>query len=81
MKMSAATFDALADAIRPLDTDARRAAYRAGYFPRAESVRDLDTRYRFDLYYMVQGWRVTDGEDLTDSHLETALRRIVPPLA
>ena len=70
---------ALSAAIAPLDTPALRDAYRAGDFPRADAVRDLDKRYRWDLFWSARAWSlVPDG--VNDAHIDTALRAIVPTL-
>lgn len=71
------------DAIAPLDTADNRAAYREGRFPRAEQCRDVNLRYRWDLFWaacravpslydVVNAYR--------DAHVDTALRAIVAPL-
>ena len=67
--------------IEVLDAPHRRAAYLAGDFPRAELVKDLDKRYRWDLAYAA-GVHFGDlyDEGLNDTHIDTALRMIVPPL-
>ena len=73
--------------ITPLDTPERRERYIAGDFPRSAGVQDLDTRYRWDLYWAsgasanVFEWAATRGvDDLKDAHVDTMLRRIVPML-
>lgn len=84
MKMARADFLELEDRIVRLDDQPRRARYLTGDFPRAEAVKDLDTRYRWDLF-----WAATDGGrrriwasgTYDDAHVDTALRRIVPPLS
>lgn len=83
MKMAAPDFAALKAAIEPLDTAERRQVYREGKFARAELVKDLDTRYRWDLYWMVGGLHGVLPDvthDYKDAHIDTALRRIVAPL-
>ena len=97
MKLNKDTVQALAEAIAPFDTEEVRQAYRDGRFPRADKVRDLDKRYRWDLFHASKGRAVLDshgayslgaivrdGEvvdgDITDAHIDTALRRIVAPL-
>jgi hypothetical protein len=75
---------ALRERVAPLDTAANRERYRTGDFPRAELVKDLDMRYRWDLCHAG-----TAGTDVmrvmyayaNSSHVDTALRSIVPPLA
>lgn len=87
MKVTPDQLTAVRQRLAPLDTAERRQAYREGRFPRAEKVRDLDMRYRWDLYHAARVREVLDrniggeGADLTDAHIDTALRRIVPPLA
>lgn len=92
MKISADILEAMRESIAPLDTPERRAAYLAGEFPRADAVKDLDVRYRWDLFYAARGSDIvkpTAGyivtpegylPDVTSDHIDTALRRIVPPL-
>ena len=84
MKMTSPTYTALHDAIQPVNTDHRRTAYREGRYPRAERTRDLDLRYRWDLLWTVVD-RLPDAarreiRALNDTHIDTALRRIVPCL-
>ena len=64
--------------IAPHDTEERRAAYRAGNYPRAEHTQDVNRRYRWDLYW--HGEHRFEGNDVMDAHIDTALRKIVPPL-
>lgn len=84
MKMSAALYDWLRAAIECHDTDTRRAAYREGRFPRADRTRDLNLRYRWDLLWAVHGMLPDtlrpELNVLRDTHIDTALRRIVAPL-
>lgn len=82
-KIKGADFDRIADAISPLDTEEARAQYRSGDIARAEHVKNLDKRYRWDLFNAACGWRgACDLYDagMTDAHIDTALRAIVPPL-
>ena len=83
MRIGPAAVQALAEAIAIFDIAERREVYRSGAFPRSEAVKDLDRRYRWDLFWLVQGTSIllahTEG-DLLDSHIDTALRQIVPPL-
>jgi hypothetical protein len=83
MKMRADHLGILRSAIAPLDTEEMRRVYRERKFPRADGVKDLDKRYRWDLYYAA----VRRGASLPDStngytmtHIDTALRAIVAPL-
>ena len=79
MKMTPEDYANLRDAVSPLDTEERRADYRAGRFPRADAVRDLDKRYRWDLYYAVRQ-QLNIGDGYSDDHTYTALRRAIPAL-
>jgi hypothetical protein len=80
MRMSTADVDALREVISELDTDSTRDAYRAGTFPNADQVKDLDKRYRWDLYYAAKAWRGMSDHNYTQAHIDTALRQIVAPL-
>lgn len=79
MKMTAVHLTELAEKITPLDTDERREQYRQGLFPRADRVKDLDQRYRWDLLWDACAFG-SDWSDYKDSHIDTALRSIVRPL-
>ena len=79
MKINAPTLAALAAAIAPLDTPERRARYARRDIPRGHLVRDIDRRYRFDLLYAARAYSLLP-DDITDAHIDTALRRIVPSL-
>jgi hypothetical protein len=72
------------DALTPLDTPERRARYRAGDFPNADRVRDLDTRYRWDTYYLAVDSGVLTYDtlrNLNGAQTETVLRKVVPTLS
>lgn len=84
MKLPAEIVDQMREAIEPLDTPMIREQYRRGDFPRSESVKDLDKRYRWDLFWAIP-FKVREavfGSDdgVKDSHVDTALRQIVRPL-
>ncbi len=81
LKASAETIEAVRAAIAPLDTAETRAAYLAGDFPRADRVKDLDKRYRWDLYWAARAYDIGDVDDMNDTHRDSMLRAIVPPLA
>jgi hypothetical protein len=87
MRATPQTLELVRTAVAPLDTAERRAAYLAGEFPRAEFVKDLDTRYRWDLLYAANRLgeppvlRVLSDEGLNSEHIDTVLRRVVPVLA
>lgn len=68
-------------AVTPLDTPATRERYATGNYPRADRTHNVDKRYRWDLYwsaYDTTGPFYTVG--LNDSHIDTVLRSIVPPI-
>lgn len=78
MRVSAGDLELLREQVSLLDTPERRARYLAGDFPRADRVRDLDTRYRWDLFW--DSIRRFELSGYTNAHIDTALRRVVPPL-
>lgn len=83
MRVSSDTLESLRVIITPLDTDERRSMYRARdeRIPRIQAVRDIDKRYRWDLFYDAKGYRALPEDDtLTVTHIDTALRSIVHPL-
>lgn len=80
MKIKPEDFEKLKAAITPLDTPERRARYIAGAFPRAEKVKDIDQRYRWDLCWASTHPVSPLYDYLNDNHIDTALRAIVPPL-
>jgi len=56
--------------------------YQAGNFPRSEHVKELQTRFCFDLLYSVAGAsefvRAELYSYMNDAHLLTALKRVCP---
>lgn len=86
MKASDSLRKALTEKVQALDVHARREMYRSGRFPRADRVKDLDKRYRWDLFWLAFDQAGGDfraafnAEGLTDSHIDTILRRAVPAL-
>lgn len=81
MRVTADHLHDMARLIEPLDTPSVRQAYREGRFPRADKVKDLDTRYRWDLFAAAKVWQIgLYDHGYTDAHIDTALRRIVRPL-
>ncbi len=72
---------ALAAAIGPWDIDAHRDAYRDRRIPRADTVKDIDMRYRWDLLWASKfPTRELYDAGLNDGHIDTVLRSIVPAL-
>jgi hypothetical protein len=80
MRITAEHLDVLATAVKAFDTPTTRQRYRDRDFPRAHLVRDLDKRYRWDLFYAAKVYNLVPCEDYTDAHFDTALRKIVQPL-
>lgn len=80
MKVTTEHFNAMFAAIKPFNTESRREDYRLGQFPRAELVKDLDKRYRWDLFWMSGAETVVRDVGYADAHIDTALRKIVAPL-
>lgn len=81
MKMSPELFQAIKEAIDPLNTPENRERYRTGNYPRSETTKDVNMRYRWDLLWAT--FRPTEEQrkefnELKDTHIDTALRRIVP---
>lgn len=80
VKFSKQAYDAVSEAVTRLDTAERREAYRAGDFRASQVVMNLDERYRWDLFWDAEAYRLIADAGYTDAHIDTALRRIVPPL-
>jgi len=76
----AASLPALTARIAPLDTPERRTAYSEGRFPRSAAVKDINTRYRWDLFYAARAYDLLP-DDVTNAHIDTALRHIVAPIS
>lgn len=82
MKIKPEHLEHLRSDITPLDTPERRAQYKAGKFAGAARVIDLDMRYRWDLLDSVPASWISDTlyKYLDDTHIDTALRSLVPSL-
>jgi hypothetical protein len=85
MKVTPTDLADLATMVKSHDTPERRAQYIARQFPRAELVHDLDKRFRWDLLWMADGatrraWFDRVYTYANDTHIDTALRSIVPAL-
>lgn len=80
MKVTPEQLEGLRAAIAPLDTPETRERYSLGLFPRSDRTKDLSMRYRWDLLWASGGYSDLADSDLNDSHIDTALRRIVDPL-
>lgn len=84
LKIKAEHLQKLKVGIQRLDTPTQRHRYINGDFSRAAQTKDLDKRYRWDLY-----WAASRGDSgchselcayLNDDHIDSALRSIIPPL-
>lgn len=80
-----AFLEAIRAAVSPLDTEEARENYRLGLYPRSEYTKDVNKRYRWDLFWAARGSKVIIENDdtnvvITDAHIDTALRAIVPAL-
>ncbi len=88
MKVTDKHFQILQDAISVHDTETVREQYRKGEFARADVTKDLNKRYRWDLYWYAVRVANYNGQmpmpdhndGYTMDHLDTALRRIVKAL-
>lgn len=81
MKASPELRSTVAAAIAPVDTETNRNRYRSGDFPRSDRTKDLNKRYRWDLYWHAHdAVGPFDRDGLNDAHVDTMLRAIVAPL-
>ena len=82
MKITEHDLGVLRRLIEPHDTPERRKRYLEGDFHNAHKVRDLNCRYRWDLYtHCVPSHDMRRLYDyLDDKHIDTALRSIVKEL-
>ena len=83
MKIKPEHLEEMRKFIAPIDTEERREQYRKGDFPRAEAVKDLNKRYRWDLFNVSVSAKWVCNvlyKYSHDEHIETALRSIVKPL-
>lgn len=83
MKITTEHFEIIAEAIKPFDTPEARKAYNERDIPRAEYVKDIDKRYRWDLFWAAVHYNQWLGDTIrgyADAHIDTALRQIVKPL-
>lgn len=78
MKVSTVHMQQLAALIEPLDTPGRRGRYLKGDFGRSYLVKDLNYRYRWDLFWAAEGHHVVGDCGYLDTHIDTALRHIIP---
>ncbi len=72
----------LRDAIEPLNTPTLRKKYSDRDVPRAERIKDVDKRYRWDLL-----WSAVPSQFMTelytylnDTHIDSAIASFIPKL-
>ena len=91
MKMKTEHYNDLSQAIQERinedQTPSIITLYETGQFPRSDRVKDLNKRFRWDLFWFVMKRRsnsITIEFDnlkyLNDIHIDTALRKIVPQI-
>lgn len=81
MKVNEVLREAMQAMVLPFDNEDMRQAYREGRFPRADKVKDLDKRYRWDLFYRSGMGMLFDDRSINGDHIYTALKRVVPSLS
>lgn len=83
MKVTPEHFEILKSAIEAVDLEEYREKYRNGDIRNADAVKDINKRYRWDLYYFAAR-QVGSLPDSTNGynmdHIDTALRKIVKEL-
>ena len=90
MKVTKEDINTLALHISRFDTQEMRDDYKSGSFKRSERTKDLDKRYRWDLFYCArQNFRhkplclpnfESAVKEYNSDHLDTALKKLVKPL-
>lgn len=83
MKATAHYAETMAKAIAKYDTPERRARYFRELAN--DPIVDMDSRYRWDLLWLAidmgdYDYDTLRSETLNDAHLDTMLKRIVPPV-
>lgn len=81
-KIKGMDLEILTNTVQSFDTEAMREIYRARDFPRSAAVKDLNKRYRWDLFYLAcrVGLRQKLEGDYFDDHIYTALKSAIPDL-
>lgn len=84
MKINAEDVQAVESHLLGRDTEERRKRYTMGAFPRSDKVKDLNERYRWDLWWELPRdvrYAVSDHTpDMTSAHTDTMLRKLIPAL-
>ena len=82
MKVSPKDLDNLIFALAPIDTVESRDRFRAAVASgQIKIISDMDKRYRWNLFHFVCDAGFRFAGDYMDAHIDTALRRAVPPLS
>lgn len=88
MKMAERTYNKLKGASDLISPEVIQ-AYKEGKFPKAEQVKDLNVRFRYDVYnaFMRRNKELAEEirkdfkeQELIDAHIDTALKRIIPDI-
>lgn len=82
MKVTSIDLDRLVFAVAPIDTLELRKAFLDAAVSGKLKYNDLDTRYRWYIYNRAwdAGFRFPEGSDYKTAHIDTALRKAIPPL-
>ena len=82
MKVTKEDFQDLVNTIRPFDTAELRETYRRLHAEGVLRANDLDKFYRWALYHRAWdlGFRLSNRDEYTDAHIDTALRKAVDSL-
>lgn len=80
MRISPEVLATMKAAIDPLITEDIKNAYREGNFYNSDKAKDVNARLRWDAYGAAGGYKLLDGASYNDSHIYTALKRIIPDL-
>lgn len=75
----------LATLVAQYDNEANRTRYRNRDIPRADAVKDINKRYRWDIWYVVtrrnrEFFDAVQEVNPSDSHIDTLLRSVIPTL-
>lgn len=84
MLISGKDIQTIREYVEKLDTPELRERYLAQDYARADRTKNVELRYRWDIWYAVPSWVRYPLYDryptLTDAHIDTMLRRVVRPL-
>ena len=89
MKMSKELQAKITDAITTKvfnhpDFETYKSNYEKGKFPRADNVNDLNKRFRWDIFWLVNNATPfgdeLDREGLSQAHIDTFLKSVIPAI-